>query len=34
MYRKQDILNAYLWFKYSMAEEKHTDFMKNYAAAT
>ena len=27
IYRKLDILNSYLWVKYSMIEEKHGDFM-------
>ena len=27
---KADILDTYIWFKYSMAEEKHKDFMKNH----
>ena len=29
IYRKLEILNAYLWVKYTMAEEKHGDFIKN-----
>ena len=31
---KLDDLNSNLWIKYSVAEEKHGDYMKKYATAT
>ena len=34
IYQKSDILNAYLWVKYSLIEEKNGDFMKKHATAT
>ena len=34
IYHKLDILDAYLWVEYSMAEEKSSGFLNNQATAT
>ena len=34
IYQKEDILDAYLWIKYSVNEEKQGDFMRKHAATS